>query len=67
MINLPELNLGIVAVSRDCFPLSLSEQRRKAVVAACGEQKVNVSEQFTIVSAKKCINLSIYFTQATQL
>lgn len=33
MNNMPELKLGIVAVSRDCFPMSLSEGRRKAVVA----------------------------------
>ncbi|BBF43821.1 predicted xylose isomerase [Lachnospiraceae bacterium KM106-2] len=31
--NIPELKLAIVAVSRDCFPMSLSESRRKAVVA----------------------------------
>ncbi|MBH1940574.1 L-fucose/L-arabinose isomerase family protein [Mobilitalea sibirica] len=34
MKNIPELKLGIVAVSRDCFPMELSENRRKAVVAA---------------------------------
>ena len=34
MLNLPELKLGIVAVSRDCFPMSLSETRRKNVVKA---------------------------------
>lgn len=33
MNNMPELKLGIVAVSRDCFPMSLSEGRRKAVVS----------------------------------
>ena len=32
--NMPELKLGIVAVSRDCFPMSLSENRRKAVAEA---------------------------------
>lgn len=32
MNNVPVLKLGIVAVSRDCFPMSLSENRRKAVV-----------------------------------
>lgn len=26
MKNIPEVKLGIVAVSRDCFPMSLSEQ-----------------------------------------
>ncbi|HIS52671.1 MAG TPA: L-fucose/L-arabinose isomerase family protein [Candidatus Onthomonas avicola] len=34
MINIPKEKLGIVAVSRDCFPMSLSEGRRKAVVEA---------------------------------
>ena len=32
--NMPEVKLGIVAVSRNCFPMTLSENRRKAVVAA---------------------------------
>jgi L-fucose isomerase-like protein len=32
--NLPELKLGILAVSRDCFPITLSERRRHAVAAA---------------------------------
>lgn len=31
-INMPEVKLGIIAVSRDCFPMDLSESRRKAVV-----------------------------------
>ena len=34
MQNIPEVKLGIVAVSRDCFPITLSEKRRKTVVAA---------------------------------
>ena len=34
MINIPKIKVGIVAVSRDCFPESLSVNRRKALVAA---------------------------------
>lgn len=34
MINIPEVKIGIVAVSRDCFPESLSVNRRKALVDA---------------------------------
>ena len=34
MINIPEMKVGIVAVSRDCFPESLSVNRRKALVDA---------------------------------
>lgn len=30
--NMPKVKIGIVAVSRDCFPESLSVNRRKAVV-----------------------------------
>ena len=29
MNNIPEVKLGIIAVSRDCFPIALSTQRRK--------------------------------------
>lgn len=29
--NIPEVKLGIIAVSRDCFIISLSEKRRKAI------------------------------------
>ena len=34
MENIAKVKLGIVAVSRDCFPESLSVDRRKALVAA---------------------------------
>ena len=34
MNNIPEVKLGIIAVSRSCFPSSLSEMRRKALVKA---------------------------------
>ena len=34
MKNIPAVKIGIVAVSRDCFPESLSVNRRKALVAA---------------------------------
>ncbi len=37
MNNIPEVRLGIVAVSRDCFPIVLSTQRRRNIVAAYGE------------------------------
>ena len=34
MNNLPKVKVGIVAVSRDCFPESLSVNRRKALIEA---------------------------------
>lgn len=38
MLNIPEIKVGIVAVSRDCFPESLSVNRRKALVKAYTDQ-----------------------------
>jgi L-fucose isomerase-like protein len=35
--NIPEVKLGVIAVSRGCFPLSLSARRREAVCKAYGE------------------------------
>ena len=32
MNNIPQVKMGIIAVSRDCFPITLSEKRRKAIV-----------------------------------
>ncbi|MBR3738638.1 MAG: fucose isomerase [Eubacterium sp.] len=34
MKNIPEVKLGIIAVSRDCFPIELSKKRREAIVKA---------------------------------
>ena len=38
MNNLPQVKVGIVAVSRDCFPESLSVNRRKALVKAYADK-----------------------------
>lgn len=47
--NIPNVKLGIVAVSRDCFPITLSEKRRAAIVNAYGkdvyECKVTVENE----------------------
>lgn len=36
-MNIPKVKLGIIAVSRDCFPIQLSEMRRSNIVKAYGE------------------------------
>ncbi|MBQ7572834.1 MAG: L-fucose/L-arabinose isomerase family protein [Clostridia bacterium] len=38
MQNIPKIKVGIVAVSRDCFPESLSVNRRKALVKAYADK-----------------------------
>ena len=41
MQNIPEVKLGIIAVSRDCFPIGLSTARREAIVKAYGADVYN--------------------------
>jgi L-fucose isomerase-like protein len=53
MNNIPQLKLGIVAVSRDCFPMELSVSRRKAVVAAYKKTNADIFECQTTVENEK--------------
>ena len=49
MQNIPDIKLGILAVSRDCFPIDLSRKRRGNVVEACKKMSVPVTEVETII------------------
>ena len=73
MNNIPEIKMGIVAVSRDCFPMTLSESRRKAVVASykakygeiyeCPvvvESEVHMQQALADVNAAGCNALVVY-------
>ena len=42
MNNIPMIKLGLISVSRNCFPIELSETRRHAVAAACGSAGVAI-------------------------
>ena len=44
MKNMPEIKMGIVAVSRDCFPMSLSKTRCHAVAEAYKEKYGDIYE-----------------------
>ncbi len=41
MKNIPEVKLGIIAVSRDCFPIALSTERRNRIAEVYGEGLYN--------------------------
>ena len=63
MNNMPQIKIGIVAVSRDCFPESLSVTRREALVKAYTE-KYDASE---IYECPVCIVESeIHMVQALE-
>ncbi len=49
MQNIPVVKLGLIAVSRDCFIISLSERRRAAIAAACAAKGLDVYEAKTTV------------------
>ena len=54
MTNIPNVKLGLISVSRDCFPIALSQARRAAVAAAYGdiyECKITVENENDMLKA----------------
>ncbi|MGD2294659.1 MAG: fucose isomerase, partial [Candidatus Aminicenantes bacterium] len=49
MNNIPKINPGIVAVSRDCFPVELSQKRKARVLKECQNKKIPLADIETIV------------------
>lgn len=49
MKNIPVVKLGLVAVSRDCFPIELSKSRREAIAKECGAKSIDIIQLDTIV------------------
>ncbi len=76
MSNIPQIKVGVVAVSRDCFPESLSVNRRKAVIDAyvtkyndvdlyeCPicivESEIHMVEALNDIKMNKCDALVVY-------
>jgi L-fucose isomerase-like protein len=53
MKNIPKVKLGLVAVSRDCFPIELSRKRRTQVVAECRKAGLPITEIKTTVENER--------------
>ena len=49
MKNVPSVVMGLLAVSRDCFPAELSRKRRMMVAAECTKRKIPFVELDTII------------------
>ncbi len=70
MSNIPEVKLGIIAVSRDCFVIALSEQRRSNIVKAYGgelyecpvtvENELDMQKAVADVKAQGCNALVVF-------
>lgn len=65
--NVKDIKLGIVAVSRDCFPSSLSERRRRGVVSECEKIGVNVTELKTVVENEKDVLKAIDEAESNEI
>ena len=53
MQNVPKVSLGLVAVSRDCFPIELSHKRRTRLALECRSRKLPMTEIPTIIENEK--------------
>ncbi|MDR3224718.1 MAG: fucose isomerase [Clostridiales Family XIII bacterium] len=53
MKNIPEIKLGLIAVSRDCFLISMSENRRAALAAAVRAVGTDIIEIRKTVESEK--------------
>ncbi|MCP4752488.1 MAG: fucose isomerase [Proteobacteria bacterium] len=49
MNNIPDVKLGIVAVSRDCFPIELSKKRKREVIQACNGMNLPITDIETVI------------------
>jgi len=49
MNNIPDVKLGIIAVSRDCFPIELSQKRKEKVVEVCSKKKIQAVDLTTTI------------------
>ena len=53
MTNIPKVHLGLVAVSRDCFPIELSRKRQLRVAQECRKAGLSVTRIPTVVENEK--------------
>ena len=49
MINTPNINMGVVGVSRDCFPAELTKRRLVSVSEECQKLGLNFYTSDTII------------------
>jgi len=53
MQNTPKLRMGVVGVSRDCFPAEITRRRLAEVMAECRKRKLHAVACKTIVESEK--------------
>jgi L-fucose isomerase-like protein len=59
MQNIPKINLGLVAVSRDCFPIELSRNRRDKLAEALCKKNIEVTKIDVIIENERDVLLAL--------
>lgn len=67
MKNIPMVKLGIVGVSRDCFPVELSQKRRNAVVQQCKDKAIGIFEVKTTIENERDVLKTLDELKAAQV
>ncbi len=68
MNNIPKVKLGIVAVSRDCFPVELSRNRRDQVILECRKKKIAIKAMETfLMNFHKTGDIRLYLNDMASL
>lgn len=60
MKNIPQIKLGIIAVSRDCFPIELSGERCSMVVSQCNKKGIEVFKSSITVENENDAMAALY-------
>ena len=51
--NTPDVKMGLVGVSRDCFPVELARRRLNALADECRKLKLNVVACSTVIESEE--------------
>ena len=67
MENIPEIKLGIIACSRDCFPMELSQKRRENVAGQCQEKNIPIADLRTVIENERDVLKALDEIQKAQI
>ncbi len=67
MNNIPEIRAGLVAVSRDCFPVELSRKRRKRIAEVCRAKGVKIDEIQTVIENEADVSKALEEIKETNI
>jgi L-fucose isomerase-like protein len=67
MKNIPQVKIGLVAVSRDCFPIELSRSRRMKVAEACKAKNLPVTEIEVVIENENDVMKAVEQLEAAEV